>query len=1298
MATILLQAAGAYLGGLLGPIGSAIGTAAGALAGYAVDRALLNGSNRIEGARLAGARPFTAEEGVPLPRLYGTARLGGILIWATRFEESRSTRRQGKAGPKVSEYSYYANAAFALCEGEIAGVRRIWADGREIDRESVELRVYQGSRDQLPDPLIEAKQGAGNTPAYRDVAYVVVERLPLGEYGNRIPQLQFEVLRPVGNVSKAVKAVALLPGSTEYGLSPTLVTRQIRPGENRPVNRNVLFAGTDIAASLDELQATCPNLENVALIVAWFGDDLRAGHCKIRPAVTTNNGGGLSSAWRVTGLERGNAPVVSSYDGGPAYGGTPSDRSVMEAIAEIKARGFGVTLYPLIMMDIAEGNTLPDPEGGSFQPPYPWRGRITCDPAPLQPGTADRSGLARLQVEAFCGAAHPGEFSARSDTIVFSGVANDWGYRRFILHYAHLAVAAGGVDAFLLGSELRGLTTLRDEAGSFPFVEALCSLAADVRSVVGPATKLTYGADWSEYFGHHPQDGSGDVYFHLDALWMHPAITAVGIDNYMPLSDWRDGDYAGGNPDGFAGPYDMAGMAAAVAGGEGFDWYYENDQARAARDRSPITDGAYGKPWVFRYKDIRSWWDNRHFNRVAGVEETTPTPWEPQCKPIWFTELGCPAADKGPNRPNVFPDAKSVEGGQPYFSNGGRSDIAQRRFLETHLHHWDAGSDHFDESRNPQSAVYDGRMVDSSRVYLWAWDARPFPAFPLRSDLWADGPNWSRGHWLNGRLANPDLASLVNAILADHAHPPAMVAGLEGTVEGYVLDQPTSARAALEPLATLFDLVVYEDAGRLVFRHASAIASDAQEIHEVAFSEDGRLTETERVPDDELPAEALLSFHSPLLDYQVASARSVRAGAPGSRQNALAFSGSLDSGQALALLEDWLERTWSQRETVTFLVEPRIDIVPGSAITLQASGNPSEFLVVGIEKGLLHKVTARELLRKAPTPWKVSFPSSRALPAPSPAGPPHVLFLDLPAAAGTGEAIDQFRIAVWQKPWRRQLVSVSPAEAGFAARGTVDVPATLGRLVEPLPPGFSGRLDRVTTATIELFDADLASVTTLQLLNGANAAAVRSASGSWEVLQFQVAEETSAGIWRLSGLLRGQLGTVDAMAAGSLAGADFVILNEAVVPAGLQANEAGLRLNWRVGPSSAVPSDSAFATTTQIGGLRALMPYAPVHLRGAWSDGDFLLAWVRCSRIDADRWDAGEIPLGEEAERYQVTIAPVAGEPVRIEVTSQPFWAYPGALMEADFGAVPPEIDFTVRQFSAAVGWGLPASRRLRLS
>ena len=37
--------------------------------------------------------------------------------------------------------------------------------------------------------------------------------------------------------------------------------------------------------SIDELQALCPNLEWVTLVVAWFGDDLRAGACTIRPKV-----------------------------------------------------------------------------------------------------------------------------------------------------------------------------------------------------------------------------------------------------------------------------------------------------------------------------------------------------------------------------------------------------------------------------------------------------------------------------------------------------------------------------------------------------------------------------------------------------------------------------------------------------------------------------------------------------------------------------------------------------------------------------------------------------------------------------------------------------------------------------------------------------------------------------------------------------------------------------------------------------------------------------------------------------
>jgi hypothetical protein len=1290
MATILLQAAGAYLGGFLGSVGAAVGSAAGAVAGYLVDRALIDGSRRIEGPRLASSRPFTAEEGVAVPRLYGTARLGGTLIWATRFEESRSTRRQGKLGPKVTEYSYYANAAFALCEGEIAGIRRIWADGREIDRESVEMRVYTGTQNQQPDPLIAAKQGKDNAPAYRGIAYVVVDRLDIGPYGNRIPQLQFEVIRPVGGFGDRITAVSLLPGATEYGLSPKLVRRRARPGEERALNRNVLFAGTDIAASLDELQATCPNLQHVALIVAWFGDDLRAQHCRVRPCVTSANGGGLSSGWIVSNLPRSAAPVVSTHDGGSAYGGTPSDRSVLDAIAAIKGRGLSVTLYPFVMMDVADGNTLPDPYGGASQPSYPWRGRITCDPAPGQPDSADRTALADAQVSAFCGAARADQFSPLADTIRFSGDADDWGYRRFILHYAHLASKAGGVDAFLVGSELRGLTTLRGEAGPFPFVEQLVRLAADVRGVVGPETRITYGADWSEYFGYHPQDSSGDVWFHLDPLWASPAIDAVGIDNYMPLSDWRDADYAGGNPDGFASPYDADGLRAAISGGEGFDWYYASAQERAERLRSPITDGAHGKPWVYRYKDIASWWANPHFNRVGGVESAVPTAWMPAGKPVWFTELGCPAVDKGPNQPNVFPDPKSAESALPYFSHGGRSDIAQRRFLETHLDAWRTGS-----ADNPVSPVYGGPMVDQARLYLWAWDARPFPAFPLRTDLWSDGPNWSHGHWLNGRLAGPDLGSLINAILADHGQPPARVEGLEATVCGYAVSDPTSARAAIEPLIDIFDLCVTEEDGELVFRQGASRLSPPLEVNELVVADGGSVLESVRMPDHDLPAEALLAFTDPFRDYQAATARRRRLGAAGSRQKSLSFPGVMETGQAAALLEDWLDRVWYRRETVTFSVpRPGTGLVPGVVVRLPASGGLSDFLVTEIEDGLVRKVSARQAGASVPAPWRdVSRP---AMPAPAiVAGQPHALFLDLPLGVGEGESQQQFRVAAWQKPWRSQTLYVSPQDTGFSSRGVVSMPARLGRLIEALPPGFMGRLDHSVVISVELFDAEVASVAMPQLLNGANAAAVRSASGAWEIVQFRDAEEVAPQAWRLTGLVRGQLGTDDAMRAGAPAGSDFVVLDDAVVPAGLQASEIGLSLNWRIGPTGSGLSDDNFLTTAETGGMRALLPFSPVHLKAEWIGSDLAISWIRRGRVNGDSWDGSDIPLGEDVERYRLEVAPAGETALRTEIVDEPRWLYPRAAIEADFGTVPAEIEINVRQFSTAAGWGLPARRRL---
>jgi hypothetical protein len=114
---------------------------------------------------------------------------------------------------------------------------------------------------------------------------------------------------------------------------------------------------------------------------------------------------------------------------------------------------------------------------------------------------------------------------------------------------------------------------------------------------------------------------------------------------------------------------------------------------------------------------------------------------------------------------------------------------------------------------------------------------------------------------------------------------------------------------------------------------------------------------------------------------------------------------------------------------------------------------------------------------------------------------------------------------------------------GYAARATLIAPARIGTLASALPPGdIAWRiLTGFTIIEVDLAFGGLASVSRLALLNGANAAAIRSDSGVWEVVQFEHAEEIAAGRWRLSSLLRGQGGTDDAMRAGASSGADFVM-------------------------------------------------------------------------------------------------------------------------------------------------------------
>ncbi|ATQ42144.1 baseplate multidomain protein megatron [Caulobacter mirabilis] len=1223
-------------------VGGALGAAIGAQIGGVLDGLLISALTppRRTGPRIRDLALTSTTEGAPMAAVFGRARVAGQLIWAARFRERRVERQVdgGKGGPRATESHYSLSFAVALGEGPIDGLGRVWANGKPMDLDGVTMRLHRGTEDQTPDPLIEAVEGTA--PAYRGCAYVVFEDLPLAAYGDRPPQLAFEVFRrPVGETAgleDRLKSVCLIPGAGEFALATQVVRRQDSLVRTAPENVNNAEGRPDLLVSLDQLQAQLPALEEVVLVVAWFGTSLDAGVCAFRPGVETAGKPTRPFAWRAGGVDRNAAHRISTLEGGgPAYGGTPADEAVVQAIVELRRRGLKVTLYPFVLMD-CDG--------------YPWRGRIT--------GGVD-------DVAALFGGAGPGHFSDDGRTTAYHGPAEDWGWRRMILHHARLATLAGGVDGFLIGSEMVGVTTIRGPARSYPAVEALRGLAADCRAVLGTGTAIGYAADWTEYFGHQPADGSGDVAFHLDPLWADPAIDFVGIDFYPPLADQRGPDAA----------------EIEVAGGEGFDWFYATEADRTAGRRRPITDGAHGEPWVFRPKDLVGWWSNAHHDRPGGVRSPTSTAWVPRGKPIRLIEFGCAAVDKGANAPNAFIDPKSAESRLPPFSNGARDDLAQRRTLEAALAHFAA------PPANPVSEVYGGPMVEA--MSAWCWDARPFPDFPARAGLWSDGPNWALGHWLNGRVGAAPLGALAQT-LAARAGVALDVGDAAGVTTGCVLEGPTRLRDALEPLAACLGFDVAERSGRAALTARDGGVAITLTEDDLARPETGEALAARRT----LPAPPdvmVLRFIDETAGYQTGSLtvrrESVDAGGVAGADLPLVMA----APQAEAVGRRLLARAEAARDEAT------VHLAPLAALRLEAGDRlrlPGYARLWRVERlDLDERPRALLSLCEPPAPAGGS-PDWTPGPVIQPPGPPVLHLLDLPLLPGA-ETDRRLMAAVAAEPWRACDLHAGAAADALTLRGRAGAPANVGVTLSPLPAGPLHRFDRTARLTVRLEGAPPQNRSRAAVLGGANALAVQGAGGDWEILQFLSAEPVAPDVWVLSGLLRGQAGSEPAMAALTPAGAAVVALDDGLVRVETALFERGVPLLWRAAPAGAPPGGEAASETIAVWRGLADRPWAPAHLRReTLADGAVRFRWIRRARIGGDGWEA-EPPLGEETERYRIELL-VDGAVVRRAETEAPVFAWTPAMQAVDRpGGLPDPVVVRLAQFSSAFGWGAVTVRSL---
>lgn len=206
-----MQTALGVVGGIIGSFWGypQLGFVVGSLIGYA-----LTPKEKVEGPRIDDQKVTVSTYGAGIPKIYGTVRVGGNVIWSTdKIDIPETTSQGGKGGGVESTtHHYYVSMFVALCKapppGSTIALRKVWKDGKlnydqssgqsvgqalaSLDNPMASVIIYQGDEDQLPIPGMEALAGGpGSVPAYRGICGAWITQLECP--GGRMPQLSFEL-------------------------------------------------------------------------------------------------------------------------------------------------------------------------------------------------------------------------------------------------------------------------------------------------------------------------------------------------------------------------------------------------------------------------------------------------------------------------------------------------------------------------------------------------------------------------------------------------------------------------------------------------------------------------------------------------------------------------------------------------------------------------------------------------------------------------------------------------------------------------------------------------------------------------------------------------------------------------------------------------------------------------------------------------------------------------------------------------------------------------------------------------
>ena len=515
------------------------------------------------------------------------------------------------------------------------------------------------------------------------------------------------------------------------------------------------------------------------------------------------------------------------------------------------------------------------------------------------------------------------------------------------------------------------------------------------------------------------------------------------------------------------------------------------------------------------------------------------------------------------------------------------------------------------------------------------------------------------------------------------------VTALTDTVLGFTRPRRMPARACIESLRAAYWFDAVESGEKIVFVKRGGASVATLTTDDMGAGLDAaaeQAVETERGQEGELPGSVTVAYRSRAADYETGTQRAERRVGATDQQGGIEVAVVLSDTRAAQVAEVILYDAWAARTTRKISVTRAWSkLEPTDVITIDDGEASRRVRIVDkTEQSGVITLDCRDDDAAIYSPVGTGAALDPVGASAVARAQTRAVLLDIPLLQETDVGAGYYVASGgYVDEWNGGRLYRSLDGSTYQAVRDLSNSSVTGVCESILGDYLGGNtIDWLNTVDVAVVGGELASVPVSALLDNANACVIGS-----EIVQFAGAELLSAGRYRLSGLLRGRLGTEQFMSThDQVENERFVLLAPGTLyRPGIELSYVGRSIEYKaVTFGNSIAGTEAESFTWNAASLKPLSP-VHVNIQGSPSGAGYNINWVRRTRIGSAWSDGGDVPLSESSERYRVRV--MWGPNVIEETETTAAQAVVGVGQDYTYHSI------EICQLSDAVGPGFPATK-----